>query len=65
MKYLITALCLFFMRCGDIPNDGINTNIPGVNIYCIEGHAYYGQGQGLASKLNDNGTPVKCGNRVK
>ena len=65
MKYLMIVMLLCFIGCGTVPQDGINTTIPGINIHCIEGHTYYSQGQGLAPKLNDNGTPVKCGNKVK
>jgi hypothetical protein len=35
---------------------------PGIIADCIEGHVYYFSGGGLAPKLNDDGTPVKCTN---
>lgn len=31
------------------------------NKICIEGHIYYNCAHQLAIKLNDDGTPVKCG----
>ena len=66
MKYLMIVMLLCFIGCSNVPQDGINTNVPGLDIKCIEGHVYYRYGSNCVTpKLDDNGTPVKCGNKVK
>ena len=68
-KYILIILILFvFIRCGDNPTPSVEQNFSSTYFdkICLERHVYYfyhgiGGYSYLAPKLNDNGTPVKCG----
>jgi hypothetical protein len=64
MKQFILMCALAFMCCTGqvevIPEEKAILH-PTVTLQCIEGHLYYYiSGNGLAPKLNDDGTPCKC-----
>lgn len=68
MKYLIIFIICFFVGCENVTKDKdydiielSSSTVSGIRLGCIEGHSYYYSGRHLASKLNDDGTPVKCG----
>lgn len=67
MKYII--LCLLFLPvfifCDNYKrtnHDAYTLSSYNYNKKCIEGHVYYQfSSASFSPKLNDNGTPVKCG----
>jgi len=66
MKKLIwSCVCLLFLSCGntDMENNTLNFSdytSRRVIKNCIEGKLYYWAQPGIANKLHDDGTPVKC-----
>jgi len=61
LKYVSLFFVLIIMSC-NTNSSVIDTTFP-VQEICIEGHAYYktfGQYNGIALKVNDEGKPIKC-----
>ena len=60
---IISVLALALLSaCGDKKPDAPVkvTKVAGIYLVCLNGHEYYLRRVGMASRLNDDGTPYKC-----
>ena len=67
---VLSLICsLVFTSCSKVDYAGVkirvvdSETIIGYEQVCIDGHVYYSSSKRLAIKLNDDGTPIKCGER--
>lgn len=59
---ICVALALTLAACDDGTAPPVkSTGKAGIRTMCLNGHEYYLKEHGLTNRLNDDGTPYKCG----